>query len=96
MIKIEKTSKRKFNTLEMKVMVLLEQVKFYAEDLDSFKRIFDEDLKKMKRPNTNIPHLTYKCLPGQKIIGDPPCLEIWHVSPTGYHDRCIAKIFNEQ
>lgn len=95
MIAIEKTRQAKHNTLELKVLALLGQVKYYAQDLDSFKRIFDEDIKKIKRPNTNLPELTYKCKIGQKILGDPPCLEIWHVNPQGMHDRLIAKITNE-
>lgn len=94
MIKIEKTHYSKRNMIELKVLQLLQTVKFYAQDLDGFKRIFDEDIKKIKRPNTVEVHLSYKCIPGQKILGDPPCLEVWHVNPQGMCDRCIAKITN--
>lgn len=95
MINIEKTRHAKHNMLELKIFQLIQNAKYYAQDLDGFKRIFDEDIKKIKRPNINEAYLSYKCIPGQKILGDPPCLEIWHVNPQGMHDRLIAKITNE-
>lgn len=93
MITIERTRESKHNTLETKVISHLYTVKFYCNDLTSFKKVFDEDIKKFPRPNTNIPELSYKCIfPQNKVAGEEELLEVWHLNSAGNYDRLIAKI----
>lgn len=97
MIKIEIQRGTKNNTLELQIKAMLNNIKFWCDTLDQYKREFDNAIKKLPRPNTVIPELTYKCFkPSSRVIGEPECLEVWHSNSTGYHDRCIAKIFIQE
>jgi hypothetical protein len=95
MLVIESQREAKRNTLELKVLSMLHQVKFYCENLEQFKREFDIQIELIPRLNTVTADLAYKCIkPTQKILGEPEDrLEIWHVNSTGYYDRLIAKIY---
>lgn len=85
-LKLEYHSK-KHNTLELKVRVLIDNTMCYCDDLQSFKRMFNNGLEKITQPNAFSADTSYKV----KTINDNK-IEIWHRKPTGETDRHICTI----
>lgn len=79
---------RRSNKYELCARITIEQTRQFTENLEQFKRVFDEDIKKHKKQSIGTVDMFYKCEFNIKTNK----LEVWHLTSIGDKDRLLCEI----
>ncbi len=82
---------RRSNMYELLCCSSISNAKYLAEDLDTFERIWRNDIKKHPKKSTGSVEDFYEL----SRNGDRKKVRIWHLNAKGERDRLVATIENK-